>query len=122
MIIFSDQKTLSLKFIITSVSLHHYVSTKIFVKYLFLESLVSFDLFWRQKQPPEVLCKKGVLKNFLNFTEDTCAGVSFELETLKPATLLKNKLHHSCFPVNIAKFSRIAFCMGHIRWLHLKMV
>ena len=44
MTIFHDQKTLSLNFIITSVSLH-YVSRKIFVEYLFLEYLfVSFDI------------------------------------------------------------------------------
>ena len=29
----------------------------------------------RQKQPSEVFCKKGVLKNFANFTENTCVGV-----------------------------------------------
>ena len=46
LIIFHDQKTLSLNFIINFVSLRYYVSTKIFVGYLFLEYLlVSFDLF-----------------------------------------------------------------------------
>ena len=29
-----------------------------------------------QNQPPEVLCKKGVLKNFAKFT-DNCARVSY---------------------------------------------
>ena len=30
-----------------------------------------------KKQPPEVLCKKGVLKIFAKFTGSTCARVSF---------------------------------------------
>ena len=30
-----------------------------------------------QKQPPEVFCKKGVLKNFANFLGNNCVGVSF---------------------------------------------
>ena len=34
------KKTLSLNFIITAASLHHYASTKIFVKYLFLFLLI----------------------------------------------------------------------------------
>ena len=68
MIIFHDQKTLSLNFIIASLSLRHCVSTKILVGYLFLEYLfVSFDLFWWKKQPPEVFCKKGVLKRNYKF-------------------------------------------------------
>ena len=37
------------------------------VEYLFLEYLDSFDLLWRQKQPPEVFCKKVILENFTNF-------------------------------------------------------
>ena len=50
-----------------------YVSTKILVEHLFLEYLfVSFSLFWWQKQPPEVFCKKGVLK-FCKFHRKTLA-------------------------------------------------
>ena len=33
-----------------------------------------------QKQPPEVFCKKGVLRNFARFTENICASVSFLLK------------------------------------------
>ena len=31
----------------------------------------------KQKQPPEVFYKKGVHKNFANFTGNICVGVSF---------------------------------------------
>ena len=40
------------------------------------------------KQPPEVFCKKGVLR---------------------PATLLKRRLWHRCFPLNFVKFLRTFF-------------
>ena len=84
MIIIHDQKTLSLNFVITSVSWRHYVSAKIFVtEYLFLEYLfVSFDLFWQQKQPPEVFCKKDVLINFGNFTGKYLCSNLFVIDLL----------------------------------------
>ena len=37
-----------------------------------------------------------------NSQENTCARVSF---IIKPATLLKKRIWHSCFPVNFAKFT-----------------
>ena len=36
---------------------------------------------------------------------------------LRPATLLKKKLWHRCFPVNFVKFSRTPFLIEHLRWL-----
>ena len=69
MLIFHDQKSLSLNFTINYVSLHHCLSTKILVEYIFLEYLfVSFDLLWKQKWSREVFYKKVVLNNFANFT------------------------------------------------------
>ena len=47
----------------------------------------------------KVFCKDGVLRNF--------------------ATLLKERLWHSCFPVNFAKFLRTLFLKEHLRWLLL---
>ena len=38
---------------------------------------------------------------------------------LKPATLLKKRLRHSCFPVNFAKFLRKPFAIEHLCWLLL---
>ena len=51
--------------------------------------IINFCLhesFKMQKQPPEMFCKKGVLK--------------------RPATLLKKRLQHRCFPVKFAKLLR----------------
>ena len=44
-----------------------------------------------QKWPPQVLCKKGVLKNFANFTGKHLCWSLFliKLQVFRPATLLK---------------------------------
>ena len=49
------------------------------------------------KQPLKVFCKKGALRKFKKFRQSTCARVSF---LIRPATLLKKRLWHWCFPVN----------------------
>ena len=54
-------------------------------------------------------------KVFLEISQDsrdnTCARVSFFAKDagLRPATLLKKRPWHSCFPVNFAKFLRTSF-------------
>ena len=65
-----------------------------------------------QKQPPEVFCKKGVLKNFAKSTgKHLCQSLLFNNKAtgLVPASLLKKKLWYRCFPVNFAKFLRGPF-------------
>ena len=46
-----------------------------------------------QKQPPEVFCKKGILRNFAKFTgEHPCQRLFFsKVAGLSPATLLKKR-------------------------------
>ena len=39
---------------------------------------------------------------------------------LRPATLLKRRLWHRCFPVNFSKFLRTSFFAEHFRWLLLR--
>ena len=55
--------------------------------------------------------KKGVLKNFTKFTgKHLCQSLIFnKLAVLRPATLLKKRLWHRCFPVNFVKFLRTPF-------------
>ena len=64
-----------------------------------------------KKQPPEVFCKKGVLKNFAKFTgKQLCQSLFF------------NKvggLWHSCFPVNFVILLRTPFFKEHLWWLLL---
>ena len=58
-----------------------------------------------------VLQKKSVLRNFIKFTGKHLCQRLFcsEVAGLRPATLLKKRLWHSCFPVNFAKFLRTPF-------------
>ena len=87
--------------------------------------------------------KIGVLKSYVIFTgKHLCwsfffnkvAGLVLESlfnkvrktllkrdSNLRPATLLKKRLQHRCFPVNIAKFLRTAFFIEDLRWLLLKV-
>ena len=46
---------------------------------------------WKEEQSPEVLCKKGVLRNFAKFTgKHLCQSLYFDkVADLSPATLLK---------------------------------
>ena len=69
---------------------------------------------WRSSRPEE-FCKKGVLRNFTKFTgKHLC-------QSLRPATLLKMRLWHRCFPVNFVKFLRTPFLTEHIWWLFLQL-
>ena len=62
-----------------------------------------------QKQPPEVLYEKKVfLENLENTQESTCV-LSLFFNKKRPATLLKRRHWHRCFPVNFAKFLGTTF-------------
>ena len=64
-----------------------------------------------QKQPPEVFYKKCILKNLEKFTGKHLYQSLFfnKVASLGPATLLKKRLWHRCFPVNFSKFLRTLF-------------
>ena len=64
-----------------------------------------------QKQAPEVFYEKGVLRNFTKFTGKHLYQSLFfnKVAVLRPATLLKKRLWHRCFPVNFVKFLRSPF-------------
>ena len=52
-----------------------------------------------QKQPPEVFCKKGVRKNFANFSGKNLCWSLFliTLQVFRPATLLKRYSNTDAF-------------------------
>ena len=77
-----------------------------------------------RSSPPKVFCKKGVLRNFAEFTgKYLCQSLfSNNVTGLRPTTLLKKRLWHKCFPVNFAKFLRTPFFTEHFRWLLLKYI
>ena len=47
-------------------------------------------------------------------------GRMCSVKKVRPATLLKKSLWHSCFPVNFAKFLRAPFFKEHLWWLLLQ--
>ena len=77
-----------------------------------------------QKQSPEGVLKKGVLRNFAKFTgKHLCQSLFFnKVAGLRPATLLKKRLWHKCFPVNFSRFLRTSFLTEHLRWLLLMVL
>ena len=84
----------------------------------FQEKILSAEA---RSSRPEVFCKKGVLRNFTNFKgKHLCQSLFFnKVAGLRPATLLKKRLWHRCFPVKFAKFLRTPFFIEHLWWLLL---
>ena len=84
----------------------------------------------RLKFPKAVVQRCSVKQVFLetsqNSQESTCARVSFLIKLqasgLRPATLLKKRLWHRCFPENFVKFIRRPFFIEHLWWLHLNFM
>ena len=60
---------------------------------------------------PEVFYQKGILKSFAKFTGKNLWESLFfnNVASLKPATLLKKRFWHMCFPLNFGKFLRTYF-------------
>ena len=81
------------------------------IQSLFLNQSGNQFSLYRQKQPPEVFYKKGVLRNFAKFTgKYLCQSLFFnKVAGLRSLTLIKNKLWCRCFPVNFAKLLRTPF-------------
>ena len=65
----------------------------------------------------------GVLKNFAKFTRKHQSQSLFfnKVAGLRPATLLKKRLWHRCFPANFAKLLRTPFRLEHLFQLLLNV-
>ena len=68
-----------------------------------------------------MFCKQGVVRNFEKFTGKHLRQSLFfnKIAGLRPATLLKKRLWHRCFPVNFVKFLRTPLFIEHLWWLLL---
>ena len=86
-------------------------------------SVTSLKIFWMQifhsnwrSSRRRCSVRKGVLWNFVKFTRKClCQSLFFnKVAGLRPATLLKKRLWHMCFPVNFAKFQRTTFLTEHL--------
>ena len=78
-------------------------------KYQQSNLLTRFSQF--RSSRPEVFYKKGVLRNFANFTGKHLRQALFfnKIAGLRPATLLKKRPWHWCFPVNFAKLNTFSY-------------
>ena len=71
-------------------------------------------------KPIVMFFKIGVIINFLIFTRKYLCWSLFliKLQDWSPATLLKKRPQHQCFPVNITKCMTKTFFMEHLwKWL-----
>ena len=140
-------KCLPLKKVLSSVSLSFFEESHIFIStfsdnilwlspinwltlksctqitfYLSLKTFFWKNYYWQKcqwlRKNSVFLLKKVFLKISQNSQENTCARISFLIK-LQASTLLKKRLWHSCFPVNIAKFLRPPFFTEHLRTVFL---
>ena len=79
-----------------------------------------FKVFSFRSCRSQMFFKKGVLKNFANFTgKHLCCSlflIKFQASGLQR---FKKKLQHRSFPVKFAKFLRAPIFTKHLRWLLL---
>ena len=70
------------------------------------ENLWLSDILIGNKQGLKQPVRKGVLRNFAKFSGKYLRQSHFfnKVACLRPATLLKKRLWHKCFPGNFAKF------------------
>ena len=101
-----------------------------------LKALKKLNAFWEQClainqvyheyrcSRPEVLCKKHALKNFAKFPgKHLCQSLFFnKVAGSGPATLLKKRTWHRCFPLSFAKFLRTPFLTEYLWWLFLIVI
>ena len=90
-----------------------------FVCFAILEC--TLDVVVIKSSRSEVFCEKDVLRNFAKFIgKHLCQSLFFnKVAGLRPATLLKKRLWHRCFPVSFTKFLRTPFISEHPQWLLL---
>ena len=63
-----------------------------------------------QKQPLEVFCKIGVLKDFANFTgKHVLESLFNKIAALRACNFTKKRLQRRCFPMKFAKSLRTSF-------------
>ena len=77
-------------------------------------SIVDFErvnVSWEVSKAATCSVRKGVLRKFAKFTRKHLRQSLFfnKVAGLWPATLLKKRLWHRCFPVNFLKFLRTPF-------------
>ena len=87
-----------------------YINRKCFTQNVYFWKKVSPETYSSRHHCSEIL-KKDLMK--YNARKNTCARFPFLIKLqawyLRPATLLKKKLWHRCFPMNFAKCLKTPF-------------
>ena len=80
-------------------------------------SQISIIILWKrfQKKLQDVFCEKSFLRKL-------CLIKLAIWTSLRPATLLKKRIRHRCFPVDCATFLRTPFFIEHLWWLLLLLL
>ena len=81
-----------------------------------LKKIVIF--FEQQKQPPEVFCKKGVLRNFVKFTGKHLR----QSLRLQPCNFIKKETLAQVLSCEFYKISKSTFFTEHLWWLLLEQL
>ena len=82
----------------------------------------SFGFSLSRSSRPQMFFKIDVLKISQYSQENNCFSVSVnKVAGLKICNFIKKRLQHSCFPVNIVKFSETPLFTEHLRWLLLPL-
>ena len=89
------------------------------IKTKFIHSEISLSGETTEAATRRVQWKRAVLEDFAKFPgKQLCQSLfSNKVAGLWPATLLKKRLWHRCFPVNFAKFSRTSFLQYTSGWV-----
>ena len=96
-------------------------------------SKIFLALLWRQKQPPEVFCKKGFLRGFLKFAgkhlyqglffnkvvgntgKHLCQSFFFNKVAGKAYTFIEKETLAQVFSCEFCEISKNTFFTGHLR-------
>ena len=78
---------------------------------MFLAAMLTWALFSPSRSSHrKCSVRKDLLRNFAKLTgKHLCQSLFFTEVGLRPATLLKKRLWHKCFPVNFAKIFKTSF-------------
>ena len=88
-----------------------------------IQSAILIICSKKQKQPLEVLCKKGILYDFPNFAGKHLRwSLVLIVAGLMAYNFIKKRLRYKCFPVKLAKFFRTLILKNICGRLFLKKI
>ena len=87
-----------------------------------MEPCETFSMELFQKQPPEVFCKKGVLRNFAKFTgKHLCQSLFFN-KVAGACNFIKKETPAQVFSCAFCEISKNTFSTEHLLWMLLSFL